>query len=182
MGFNQAISELSEADFNVMLKNGKRSSVLFGFNFDSLIHNTFKFIKLTLPDIIKSANFERIILEAANDRGLNLFYYDVATLDPNEAFYFINWIRDELDGINKMEAAYLVSDPDIDLMAAGISELNQFGNQNVIDSLTKGDDTKAEYYWNKPYSYIFDRQYKMTIEGKIQKRLLEIQKKKSKSK
>ena len=181
MGFNYFLSQIPDVQFRVMLKNGKRSSVLFGFDFESLIHNSFKFVKLTLPDIIKSANFERLILELANDRGLNLFHYDVDKVNPNEAFYFINWVRDEIEQINKMESVYLASDPDMELMAAGVSELNQFGAQNIIDGLTKGDDTKAEYYWNKPYSYIFDRQYKMTIENRIQKKLMDIQKNKSKT-
>src|SRR5690606_30448689 len=103
MGFNQFLSQIPDVDFRVMLKNGKRSSVLFEFDFESLIHNSFKFVKLTLPDIIKSANFEQLILELANDRGLNLFHYDVDKVNPNEAFYFINWVRDEIEEINKME-------------------------------------------------------------------------------
>lgn len=174
MSFNLAIAQLSESDLLFLMKNGKRSSSLNGFDFESLIHFSFKFLKETLPDLIKKGNFERLFIEAFRERGIFVFYPDINRLDYNDMMYHLFWILDELTAIAKMEKEYLSSDADNRLVAAGIHHLDQFGNLNLIDSLAGGDILKWQEVQKLPYSVIFDKQYKTIIEANIQRKLAKI--------
>lgn len=177
MGFNQALSKLSEQDFQFMLTNGKRRSKLLDYDFDSLIYCRWKFLKETLPELIKIGNFEKLVLEIFKDRDVHLFPPDIESIDPNQVMHFILWIKDEMDAIGKMEQLNLSGDPDPDLNAAGIAELSQFGDMNTIDSLAGGDILKWEQVKKLRYHVIFDKQLKSIIESRIEKKLAKIKSK-----
>lgn len=171
MSFNLTLSKLSEEQFMFLMKNGKRSSVLNGFDFESLTEFSFKFVKKSIPELFKLGNFEKIIVEAFKDRGIGIFDVDVNFIKNNDCLYFIFWIKDELELWGKHEQQYLSGEPNIELMGAGINELDQFGLLNVIDSLAGGDITKHDAVWKMKYGHIFDKQWKSIIESKIQKKL-----------
>ena len=57
MSFNLALSKLSEEQFLFLMKNGKRSSILNNFDFESLTEFSFKFVKKRIPELFKSGNF-----------------------------------------------------------------------------------------------------------------------------
>lgn len=182
MSLNNELLKIGQTGFDFILANGKRSSVLLGFDFHSLIHNSFKFVKLDLPDLIKNCNFEELAMRALKDRGVNVFHYEVDRMTVNEFMQFLCWIRDELSEIAKLEVTYLNSEPDMDLMMAGVDKLRQFGDMNVIDNLANGDVLKHEALWKLSYATIFDKQYKAIIENKIQESLRNIKKEKDKGK
>lgn len=177
MGFNIAITKLSEVDFKFIVENGKRSSVLNGFDFESLIYCRWKFLKERLPELQKAGDFELLVLELFADRGIHLFRPDISLIDSNEVFSLILWVKDQMESISKMEQEFLNSEPDSDMMAAGINELQQFGDMNVIDQLAGGDILKYDAVKSLRYNVIFDKQYKMNIESRIQKKLIKIQSK-----
>ena len=178
MSFNLAVSKLSEEQFMFLMKNGKRTSVLNNFDFESLTEFSFKFVKKRIVELFKSGNFERVIVEAFNDRGIVFFDCDVNFINNNDLLYFIFWIKDELELWAKNEQQYLSGEPNFELLAAGINELDQFGLLNIIDSLAGGDITKHESIWNMKYGHIFDKQWKSIIEAKVQKKLAKQQSKK----
>lgn len=177
MGFNQALAKLSEEDFQFLMNNGKRTKVLLNHDFESLIYCKWKFLKETLPDLIKKGNFEKLILEIFWDRNVYMFPPDIENIKPNDALSFIFWLKDEMDAISKMEQMNLSSDPDPDLMAAGINEMSQFGDLNVIDQLAGGDVLKWEQIKQLPYHVIFDKQLKALTEARIEKKLAKIKSK-----
>ena len=177
MSFNAALSKISEDEFQFLMKNGIRSSVLNDFDFKSLIYNSFGFIKDTLPELIDKGDFERLIFEFFKDRKINLFICDIDRINYNEILYFLFWAKDELVMISKLEQEYLSAEPDIDLIAAGINEMNQFGDLNTIDSLANGDILKWEEIKKLPYNKVFDKQYKSVVEARIQKKLVKIKSK-----
>jgi len=170
MGFNTALARLSEESFQFLLKNGKRSSMLDGHDFESLTLCSWKFLKETLPELIKIGNFEKLVLEIFRDRGINIFSCDVDRIEPNDILHFIFWIKDELEAINKLEADNLNSEPDADLNAAGIHEMNVFGDLNTIDQLAGGDILKWEAIKQLRYHQVFDKQLKSIIENRIEKK------------
>lgn len=176
--FNQAIYSLSESDLDFILKNGKRSSVLDGFDFESLIHCSWKFLKETLPELMKKGNFEKLVHQAFVDRGQNRFEVDISLMPVDSVMAFLNWIRDELNQISEMEREFLVSEPDPDMNAAGINDLDVFGNMNVIDSLSGGDVLKHEAVKSLAYSVIFDKQLKSIKENAINKKYAKLKSKK----
>lgn len=182
MGFNTAFSRLPEDDFLFIMKNGKRINVLLGYDFKSLIYSSFKFLKETLPDLIKNCNFEKLVLEMFMDRGVNVFTCDIDSIDYNEMLYFIFWVMDEMEAIAKMENTHLVSETDMDLISAGIQEMQQFGELNTIDSLAGGDVLKWEQVKLLPYHVVFDKQFKSIVEQRISKKYSKNMSDKSKAK
>lgn len=155
-----------------LLKNGKRSSVLNNYDFESLTLFSFKFVKKTMPNLLKLGNFDKLIFEAFKDRGQNIFEIDITYFDFKDVLYFIFWLKDEMEFWNKKESDYLSSDPTAEMMGAGINELDIFGINNVLDSLAGGDITKYAQIEAMTYGTIFDKQWKTNIENRIQKKLI----------
>lgn len=177
MSFNLALSKLSEEQFMFLMKNGKRSSVINNFDFESLTEFSFKFVKKTIPELFKLGNFEKIIVEAFKDRGIGMFDVDVNFINNNDCLYFIFWIKDELELWGKLEQEHLSGEPNIELMSAGINELDKFGLKNVIDSIALKWRMREDEVWSKSYGWIFDEQWKSVIEARIQKKLAKQQSK-----
>lgn len=171
---NQKLSSITQEDFDFLVKNGKRSSILFNFDFESLIYLKWGFLKEQLPDLFSKSDFEKLLFLICKDRGLNLFLNDIQNITVKEVMSFILWIIDELKTIRELESNYLRSDPDIKMMQAGINELDQFGIKNTLDNLSKGDILKYNEIRNLPYHEVFDKQYMETIKSKIEKKLAKI--------
>ena len=171
MRINDSITRLSEFEMEFLLKNGKRSSIVNGFDFESLTLFSFKFVKKTMPNLLKIGNFDKLIFEAFCDRKMFIFENDINYFDYKQCLYFIFWIKDELELWANNERDHLTSDPSIEMLGAGINELDKFGFNNILDTLSGGDITKYEQIENMPYGVIFDKQWKSNVEQKIQKKL-----------
>jgi len=182
MSFNISLAKLSEDELKHLIENGKRISELDGFDFENAILFSYGFIKEIVPNLIKNGNFEKLICSAFNDRGLAYQEKEISFIDHNKLLQFVLWIKDEIESINELEKTYLVSDPDIDMISAGINELNQFGILNTIDQLAGGDILKWNEVKKLKYSDVFDKLYKSTIESRVQKKLNQIMVLKNKSK
>lgn len=182
MRFHEALINLPKDDFEFLLKNGKRSSVLNYFNFESLCYNSYKFVKETAPELIKVGNFEKLIFECFIDRKINIFENDIQYFDFNKCLSFVFWIVDELKYWQEMEKLHLSSEPDFEMLASGINELNIFGDLNLIDMLAGGDIMKWEQIRLISYQTIFDKQLKTVKEAKFQKEYAKRMQDKAKSK
>lgn len=171
---NEQLSKINQDDFNFLIKNGKRSSKLLNFDFESLIYLRWGFLKEVLPDLFSKNEFERLLFLMFKDRGINLFLNDIKLLPIKDVVAFVLWIIDELKTVRELESNYLRSDPDIKMMQAGINELDQFGIKNTLDNLAKGDILKYNEIRNLPYHEVFDKQYMETVKSKIEKKLSKI--------
>src|SRR5690606_17890136 len=107
-------------------------------------------------------------------RGINVFKIDVENIEVSEAMSFYLWIIDELKSIRELESNYLSSDPDIKMIQAGIHKLNQFGINNTLDNLAKGDILKYNEIRKLPYNVVFDKQYMEVTKSEIEKKLAKI--------
>ena len=182
MTFNQAIENIGNEQWDFLFKNSKRSSLLNGEEFNSLCHSSFKFVKETVPTLLKEGNFEKLIFECFIDRKIFIFENDIRFFDFNECIYFLFWIIDELKFWNEMEHKHLSSDPDFDMLAAGINDLNIFGDLNTTDSIAvKYGITPWEVEcWS--YQKVFDLQLKSKKESEFQKKYMKIVQNKNKIK
>lgn len=169
MKFNEALANLKQEDFEFLLKNGKRSTILNDIDFESLCYSSYKFVKETSVDLIKIGNFEKLIFECFIDRKINIFENDIQHFDFNKCLSFVFWIIDDLKYWQEMEQAHLSGEPDIDMMLAGINELNIFGDLNTIDMMAGGDVLKWNEIKKLPYQTVFDKQLKSIKEAKFQK-------------
>lgn len=168
------LNNITQEDFNFLLKNGKRSSKLFNFDFESLIYLKWGLLKETLPDLLNKGDIENLLFLICKDRGINVFKNDINLLQPDKILSFVLWIIDELKTITALESEYLRSDPDVKLMQAGINELDKFGLLNTLDNLAKGDILKYDEIRNLPYNVVFDKQYMEVVKNKIEKKLAKI--------
>jgi len=171
---NNKLSQISQEDFNFLIKNGKRSSKLLNFEFESLIYLKWGLLKETLPTLFESNDFEQLFFLMLKDQGYNVFIVDVQNIPLEKAMSFILWIIDEIKTIRELESQYLKSDPDIKMLQAGINKLDQFGLLNTLDNLTNGDILKYNEIRNIPYNVIFDKQYMEVVKLDIQKKLSKI--------
>jgi hypothetical protein len=152
------------------LKTGARYK---GNEIKPLIYYPYKFVKSELPTMLMDGKFEEILKEFGISPVISL----------RDAMKIILYCYDELKAIAKMEQEFLNSQPDADMVNAGIETLNELGEYNLIDMLVKewGVYTHEEIEM-MPYHKIFDKQRKMKLEADIQKNLIRIQKDKSKRK
>jgi len=171
---NQKLSSISQEDFNFLIKNGKRNSKLFNFDFESLIYLKWKTLKEVLPELFAKNDFEELFYLMLKDRGINLFKADVNNIEVNQAMSFILWIIDELKSVNELEKAYLTSDPDVKFLQAGGNNLNKFGLMNTLDNLAKGNILKYDLIRQLPYNVVFDKQYLEVTKSEIEKKLAKI--------
>lgn len=168
---NQQLSLIAQDDFDFLIKNGKRSSILLNFEFESLIYCKWGFLKEVLPDLWRKNDFENLLYLLFKDRGFNIFQNDIYNIELKHIVSFILWMMDELKTVRELESTYLVSEPDIKLLQAGINELDQFGIKNTLDNLAGGDILKYDSIRQLPYHEVFDKQYMETIKKKVEKKL-----------
>lgn len=171
---NSKLSQISQEDFNFLIKNGKRSSKLFNFDFESLIYLKWGLLKETLPELFVKNDFETLFFLMLKDRGQNWFLIDIQRIEVNKAMSFILWIIDEIKSIKELESTYLKADPDIKLLQAGINNLDKFGIKNTLDNLAKGIVWDYEKVRNTMYVEIFDKQYMEVTKSEIEKKLAKI--------
>ncbi len=182
MSFNEQLASLKQEDFEFILKNGKRSSVLNNIDFESLCYSSYKLVKDTAPDLIKAGEFERLVYEVFNDRKVYIFKNDVNNWNFNEVLYFVFWIIDDLKHWAEMEKLHLSSEPDFEMIAAGINELNIFGDLNTIDSFAVKYGKSHDEIRGWSYQMLFDLQLKSIKEAKFQKEYAKRMQDKAKSK
>ena len=152
------LSNLDEAKRNVLINNLKRSNVLFGESCKGLDVQTYEMTKRIIPELFYKGDYEGIIKK--------LFWVAdeaIDKLNEVEMLSFILWVKDELETIAKLEEEFLASDPDADLINAGVRELDMFGDKVLIDTLAGGDITKWKEVLNLPYHFVF---YKLAINNK----------------
>jgi len=162
---NSQLDKLSEAELQLLLKTARRSNRLFGQTAKDLIFYSYEFVKIKLPELLQNNELAQVV---------NLFFDDFSQAKTSELFSFIVWIIDQLEAIYKLEADYLQQTPDKDLINAGLSELDQFGELNVIDNLAGGDILKWEQIKKLPYHMVFDKLHKNVVEAKIQKKFIQL--------
>ena len=164
---NEQLSLINPDDFKFLVKNGKRTSKMFNFDFESVIYFKWGFLKETLPDLFQKQDFETLFFLMLKDRGQNYFINDIQKLNLNTAMGVILWLIDELKSVQELETTYLTSSPDIKDLQAGIRKLDQFGIKNTLDNLAQGKLWKYDTIRNTPYYKVFDKQYMDTIRIEI---------------
>ena len=171
---NQKLSSISQEDFNFLIKNGKRSSKILNFDFESLIYLKWGLLKEQVPDLFIKNDFEQLFYLMLQDRKQFVFLADVQKIEVNQAMSFILWLIDEMKTISELESTYLRSDPDVKLLQAGINKLDQLGVKNTLFNLGGKDPKQHEIIRNTPYNEIFDIQFWCVITSDIEKKLAKI--------
>lgn len=188
--FNKYILKIQD-DYDFIKKFAKRRNGICGVQMDDLTDLPYQTLKHDIPDLFKKGEFEKAMHLILKHYGKNvtfggvvLFRYvrnrilmiRVKKAKNNHKLCFLLWIKEQYERINKTEEKFLYSPPDAKLLQAGIRELDILEDYNLIDTLAQGDILKWKKIRKMPYSEVFNKQLKNTIEGRINKRLVEINK------
>lgn len=174
--FNEFVDRIE--DIALVEKYTKRKKSILETEFEDLTFLPYQTLKHEIPDLIKQEKFEVAIFEIVRQRKKDLTLKEVEDYDHYEKLMFYFWIKSQYEAIAELETAYLSSPPDAKLAQAGIKELDVLGDISLIDSLAQGDVLRWEAVRQLPYATVFDKQLKMVIEGRINKRLAELNKQK----
>ena len=175
MKLNDQIQSIPKEEFNILKKFVKRSNDIQGIKSKDLIYFSYGFVKIDLPNLLETADFEEIFISLVPKVKIN-------KLNIQKAMPFIFWVYDSLKNIIAIEREYLSSTPKLDLISAGIERLNELGELNTLDAVASRFNYKMEEIKEKPYHEVFDLQRRMKLEADIQEDLARIQKDRSKQK
>lgn len=150
--------------YNFVKKYGKRTNILFDVELEPLIYFPYGFVKIDLPSLLNENNIDEIINLICDIKDIS-----VKKITDKEKISLTLWLIDELEAIGNLEQNYLSSQPEPELIAAGIDKLNVFGELNVIDSLAGGDILKHKGIKALPYYSVFDKLRKDNVKSEINK-------------
>jgi hypothetical protein len=174
MNFNEFIISAND-NYTFLKKFAKRSKSLCGIELSDLTHLRYKTLKRTVPELFISEHYEVALYEILKDTKKNITFGKVKRADNFKKYAFLLWVQDQYEVIKNLEQTYLSSPPDMKLLNAGIRGLDVLGDVSLIDNLAGGDILKWDLIIELPYSKIFDKQLKNTIEHRISKKLNEKQ-------
>lgn len=181
MPLNKSILSIPPEDFKYLLKYSRRSNKIGAIECKDLIYLPYWDVKVELPVLVNEADFEGMIKLMRKYNHSSLWgKLKPSKITVQKAIPFICWVRDSIEQILTLEREYLTSQPDADLMNAGIETLNELGDLNVIDMLANGSILEWEKVKLLPYHQVFDKLRKNKLEGDIQKKLQKIQQSKAK--
>lgn len=152
INYNQILSSLSLEETNLLIKAGKRSSIVCGHDWKSLIYFSYRFVT-EIPELLREGKIIEII-----ELGLKEKSVPFKPLKANELVSFVLWIKDELEEIARMESENLSKPPKPEMIAAGIDRFDKYGILNVIYSLCDKYGWTMEYVWNLKYEEVFNLQ------------------------
>jgi hypothetical protein len=180
--FMAYLSQFTESEFNVLLKNAKRVSCIFDIDFENIVYLSYETVKNVIPSMLKNADFENLIKFLLNEKGKLVTLAEINGYDYVKLLSFIFWIKDEIEAVYRLESEYLSSTPDNDMVSAGIRELDSLGDFILIDNFVKqwGGHYSHKEIRQMPYHFIFDAQLSNKKQGDFNKRYSEIINKKKK--
>lgn len=173
--FNAYIDSIRD-DYDFIKKFAKRKNGLCGVALQDITDLKYQDLKHTIPDHFNNGEFEKAMHLILKHYDKSITFGKVRKAKNADKLCFLLWIKEQYEKIGKMEETYLYTPPDPKLMQAGIKELDVLEDINIVDNLAGGDILKWEKVRKMPYSEIFNKQLKNTIEGRINKRLVEINK------
>lgn len=148
------LSGLTSEDIDKIFKYGKSSDSIGPYKSKSFIELPYGVVKKDLPMYQR----EGLVFESVElILGCQYKNLDLSFASRNEIFQFIIWIKEQIAFINDREERYLQSEPDPEMIAAGIDRLNVHGEILTIDSLAKGDILNHKKIEKLPYHQVFKK-------------------------
>tara|TARA_R110000796_G_scaffold120506_1_gene234629 strand:+ start:3972 stop:4511 length:540 start_codon:yes stop_codon:yes gene_type:complete len=176
MRFKRFLSKLPDTKF--LEKYTERKNGLLGIEVESIVHLSFRDVKETIPELFTSGRHEEALFLILKATKKKVKFMRVKRADNFDKLQFVFWIQDQYKAISNLEAEYLSTPPEQEMIAAGINELDVLGMTNLVDALAGGDVLKWETVKDLSYETLFDKQHKTTIENRISRRLKKNQKNK----
>ena len=167
---------MTTEEFEFLKEYGKRKSEVNNVKID-VTQLPYTFVKLEFLSMIQQSQIKESVLKV-----LELLKIKSKTLNIKEINAIFWYLYDELltenGAINKLENTFLSSNPDIDMIAAGVNQLAPFNTHLSIKDLVPVLGINADEVGQKPYSYILDWQVAIFRQNKVKENYQEIKLKK----
>ena len=176
---NVNINDIVAKDFQLMLKFGKPSNVIGKYQSKPFIELPYGIIKKDL----KAYQKQELISESIELLMQNQFEdFKISKASANEVIGFLLWIKSQQEFIKNIEEQNLHSEPEPEMLAAGIHRLNEFGIATTVEKIAKDWNMIPEEVEAKPYFKIYEKMKMDKIQGEINKAYQKILEAKSKRK
>lgn len=130
---------------------GKRSDSIGGFRSKPLVELPYGLVRIDLPKIDDGLEQVQAVMQ-------NQFpEFDIKNHSGNEIMYFLLWLGEQVGFISELEERFLSSDPEPEMLAAGVGKLNEFGAYATVDSLADGDILKHDAIMQLPYYAVYQK-------------------------
>lgn len=161
----------NEKAIEYILKYGKPTDSLNGYQSKSLLYLPYGLVRITLPALQKENRHDAVIDTIMKNQHKG-FKLDGASTNDKMAFYL--FVKKELETIQFLERTYMSGDPEPELVAAGVANLNEFGAFASVHALAKGDILKHEAIEALPYFQVYQTLKLNKINADIEKKYIHI--------
>lgn len=174
-----SLNGLTEEKFELIMKYGKASNQLGKYVSKDFVELPYGIVRKDLPTLQKKdLLYDSIMLilscqyDKVNLRGVS----------ANDMMSFLLWIKRQQERIYKIEEHYLSSDPEPEMISAGVHKLNELGVLSTIHNLAGKDPLKHAAIEALPYYKIYEILKLEKIERDINKAYQVIMENKAKTK
>ena len=176
---NFNIKDQDYKDLNLMLKFGKLSNRIGKYESKPFVHLPYGLIKKDLPAYQK----QELIGESIELIMQNQFPdFEIKKASGNDVIGFLLWIKEQQEFIKNIEEANLQSDPEPEMLAAGIHRLNEFGIAPTVEKIAKDWNYTPEQVEKTEYFKIYEKMKLDKVQGEINKNYQKIIEEKAKRK
>lgn len=176
---NFSLDGLTQDDFNRIMKFGKPSNKVGQYVSKPFIELPYGVVRKDLPTLQKKDLLQESILLILECQFPKV---DLTGVTANELMSFILWMKKQQEHIFHIEELYLSTDPEPEMMAAGVHRLNELGTLSTIHSLAGGDPLKHAGIEAMPYFKIYEILKLEKIQRDVQKAHAAIMEAKNKTK
>lgn len=171
------LEQYSKEDINIIWEFGKPKDNIGKYKSKRLIELPYGIVKVDLVEYMKNNELEegvKAVMECQHE-DFNIKKFTIA-----EIIVFWKWLSKELEFIFNLETNYLSSEPEPEMLAAGINKLNEFGAIATIDQLANGDILKHAQIEKLPYLTVYQKLKLDKAKSEIQKKYTKIIEEKAK--
>ncbi|QQM25266.1 hypothetical protein [Elizabethkingia sp. M8] len=158
-------NNLTNEEYKFLYEYAQPSNIIAGYASKNLYELSFKFIRVDLPELFKQNN-DIAIIESIMIQQYRRF--DISKADWKQIIYFMKWIMQEYERLNKAEKKHLSSEPDLKMVSAGVNNMDEFGYRPVIARIAKDWNMNIDEVWKLPYHTIYSKMKEDKIWSDIQ--------------
>ena len=160
-------NNLTNEEYKFLYEYAQPSNIIAGYASKNLYELSFKFIRVDLAELFKQNN-DIAVIESIMIQQYRRF--DISKADWKQIIYFMKWIIQEYERLNKAEKKHLSSEPDLKMVSAGVNNMDEFGYRPVIARIAKDWNMHIDEVWKLPYHTIYSKMKEDKIWSDIQEK------------
>ena len=158
---------ITHQELQMMMRYGQASNTVGGFTSKAFIELPYAMVKRDIPELLKSDKvYEAIQLIMEHQHP----DFDIEAVSGNEVVSFLIWIKENTERLQRAEQIHLSSDPEPEMLAAGVMRLDEFGIDPTLEKIARDWNYTPEQIAEFPYHKIYRKIKLDKINGEINKK------------